>query len=478
MKHLSFCFQILAVAIFLSQCNPPETDFDDAKKQFEAGNFSEAEKILKSIQPVNISDSLAFETEVMLARIERMGIDFSKSESKIREQLAEWYPEITDEQLRKWETSKKLEMKVIDGERRYFKNAVPNLFRLDNEAKKIREKKNGHQPDMLDTFCLEHTTNLIEHASNGTDLLAETKKIRIEYSITLNADVIPSGETVKCWMPFPKVSLPRQKNIKLLNVNADKYTLADSNAMQRSLYIEKIAVAGQPVIFHYSAEFETSPQYFNPGKLKPNELDKNSDIFKKFTTERKPHIVFSDKIKHLTDSLIAGKTSQIDKMRSIFYWIDKNFPWASALEYSTIPCIPEYVLENGHGDCGMKTLLFMTMARYAGIPCKWQSGWMLHPGELNLHDWCEVYFEGTGWVPVDQSFGLQNSGNISLKEFYMTGIDEFRMIVNDDYGSEFSPSKNYFRSEPIDFQRGELEWKGGNLYFNKWDYHMEVTFLN
>ena len=29
------------------------------------------------------------------------------------------------------------------------------------------------------------------------------------------------------------------------------------------------------------------------------------------------------------------------------------------------------------------------------------------------------------------------------------------------------------RSEPYDFQRGELEWEGGNLYFDKWDWHME-----
>jgi len=33
------------------------------------------------------------------------------------------------------------------------------------------------------------------------------------------------------------------------------------------------------------------------------------------------------------------------------------------------------------------------------------------------------------------------------------------------------------RSETVDFQRGELEWKGGNLYFDKWDYKMEVGYF-
>ncbi|HSM47561.1 MAG TPA: transglutaminase-like domain-containing protein, partial [Draconibacterium sp.] len=151
---------------------------------------------------------------------------------------------------------------------------------------------------------------------------------------------------------------------------------------------------------------------------------------------------------------------------------------ASALEYSIIECNPEYVLQNRHGDCGMKTLLFMSMVRSLGIPCKWQSGWMLHPGEINLHDWCEVYYEGIGWVPVDQSFGLQDSDVQEIKEFYLSGIDEYRLIINDDFGSEFDPSKKFYRSESIDFQRGELEWKGGNLYFDQWNYHMEVTKIN
>ena len=32
-----------------------------------------------------------------------------------------------------------------------------------------------------------------------------------------------------------------------------------------------------------------------------------------------------------------------------------------------------------------------------------------------------------------------------------------------------------FRSEPVDFQRGEVEWEKDNLYFNQWDWEIEVT---
>ena len=38
-----------------------------------------------------------------------------------------------------------------------------------------------------------------------------------------------------------------------------------------------------------------------------------------------------------------------------------------------------------------------------------------------------------------------------------------------------SPAKTHFRSETVDLQRGEVEWRGGNLYFDKFDYTFEAT---
>lgn len=50
--------------------------------------------------------------------------------------------------------------------------------------------------------------------------------------------------------------------------------------------------------------------------------------------------------------------------------------------------------------------------------------------------------------------------------FFMGGIDSWRMIVNSDYiPCRWCPEKKYPRSETVDFQRGEVEWEGGSLYF-------------
>ena len=193
--------------------------------------------------------------------------------------------------------------------------------------------------------------------------------------------------------------------------------------------------------------------------------------------------------------LAGNETNAYLLARKFFTYVNDNFPWASALEYSIQDNIPMYVLKEGHGDCGMVTLLFLTLCRCAGIPARWQSGFMMHPGEWNLHDWGEVYFEGVGWVPVDMSFGIPSyavrtaplmgewaphgTPRLSLPEaefFYLGGIDPYRMIVNTDYSAALYPRKRFPRSETVDFQRGEVEWAGGNLYFDQWDYHMDITY--
>jgi transglutaminase-like putative cysteine protease len=210
-----------------------------------------------------------------------------------------------------------------------------------------------------------------------------------------------------------------------------------------------------------------------------NILPYNKDTYDylKYTSEQLPHICFTDNVKRLADSITQGDDNPASIVRKIYFWFKESIPWAGALEYSTIPNIPEYVIKYRRGDCGMQTFLFISMLRYKGVPVRWQSGWMMPPDNQNLHDWSEVYYEGTGWVPADVSYDLQKSDNEEVKNYYLSGVDSYRLIVNNGIEGPLHPQKKYLRSEPYDFQRGEVEWKGGNLYFDKWDYNMKIEYL-
>jgi transglutaminase-like putative cysteine protease len=120
--------------------------------------------------------------------------------------------------------------------------------------------------------------------------------------------------------------------------------------------------------------------------------------------------------------------------------------------------------------------IFITLCRAAGVPARWQSGWQTLPaGNHNMHDWTEIYVAPWGWLPCDPSYGLKASDDPAVREFYFGHQDSYRMIVNLDYGHPLTPPKKSLRSEPADFQRGEVEVDGRNLYFDQFDYDFSFT---
>ena len=106
-------------------------------------------------------------------------------------------------------------------------------------------------------------------------------------------------------------------------------------------------------------------------------------MYIKYTAEEYPHIIKPEKLKKLAHTIVGEEKNPVLQASMIYDWIATNFPWAGAREYSTIPNIPEYVVENRHGDCGQVALLYITLVRCLGIPARWESGFMLHPGAEN-----------------------------------------------------------------------------------------------
>ncbi|KAG0771036.1 hypothetical protein G6F22_016847 [Rhizopus arrhizus] len=115
-----------------------------------------------------------------------------------------------------------------------------------------------------------------------------------------------------------------------------------------------------------------------------------------------------------------------------------------------------------------------------GIPARWQSGMVFSgdgSGYNNLHDWGQVYLAPYGWLPMDVTTGALASDVPALRDFYLGGLDGYRIAFNDDFGQALVPAKQHFRSETGDSQRGEAEWAGGNLYFDQWSYDFQWRVL-
>jgi hypothetical protein len=427
---------------------------------------------------VHNNENIRRQEDSLIQIAERIPLDFSLTVDEVKEQLQKRLAEKYDPaDITKWEDKGWLEYRQINGEKRYFNRAASNLillrnFHLDRAA---RDSADAHKPELV--FRKDHTSRII-NASLKQWKPAEPVSMQVIFTLTVKPDAVPDGEIIRCWLPFPKENHARQKDVYLMGVSNEDFILAPDSSVHRSIYIESKAEKGKPSVFRISYSYTSSGQYFDPSLIKALPYNKNSELFRKYTSEQLPQICFTNNIRNLADSITGNEKNPFEVVKKLYYWFSYNIPWAGALEYSIIPNIPEYVFANHRGDCGMQTLLFMSMLRYKGVPVKWQSGWMMPPDAKNLHDWCEVYFEGTGWVPVDVSYGLQFSSTPAIKEFYISGIDSYRLIINDGISGNLYPAKKFLRSEPYDFQRGEVEWSGGNLYFDKWDYEMRIEYKN
>jgi len=96
----------------------------------------------------------------------------------------------------------------------------------------------------------------------------------------------------------------------------------------------------------------------------------------------------------------------------------------------------------------------------------------------NLHDWGALYLAPYGWVPMDVTTGqFKTARDPEVQWFYLGGLDAYRIAFNDDISTDFVPAKQHMRSETVDSQRGEVEWAGGNLYFDQWDYSFAAKVL-
>jgi len=427
--------------------------------EIAAGNFTAA-KILINRQIIAPSTPPAMACDLLFRReqLDRIALDFSASEETVLAYIKRYYPDVMPEQLAQWKADKSLEVMIIDGQERYFKLTGPNLFRIDKEARERKLAVDGFERDNTQISLAEYLPRIMAAAAaSGLPYNLEPKRMSVTFTLTVPANTVPEGEVLRCWLPYPRQDHRRQGDIELIALNLVNPIIAPDEYKHCSIYSEKTAVKDKPTVFQIQFCYTSWSEYFDLNRFDIKPYDKNSDLYKEYTAERETHIIFTDEIKQLSRQCVGDEQDPVQVVRKIFDGITSNYPWAGAREYSTVQNIPCYVIENKHGDCGMVGLLLIALCRYNGIPTKWQSGLMMHPGAKNMHDWAEVYFEGVGWVPIDPSIGTRKfPENPTIEVFFCSGIDSYRWIVNEDFGKAFFPAKIFPRSESVVFQRGEV----------------------
>jgi CubicO group peptidase (beta-lactamase class C family)/transglutaminase-like putative cysteine protease len=444
-----------------------------ARQAASAGRFSVAETLLReTITDASVVDGAAEQLEIL----RRIRLDYSLTTGQVLAQLRENIPEVTEKDLDAWREQGVLQHRVIDGEIRYFNRAVGNLFRACPAAK----ARCRNPVDPKKTFDLPaHLAKLVAVAEQTGQVQVHPVQHRVRYTLRVKEGNprLQKGAKVRCWLPFPQ-DYRQQGQVHLLSAEPVSAAVAPNGCAQRTAYFEQtVDDPAKPPEFAAEFEFVTAaymPQ-LDPFQVKPYDID--GELYRRYTAERPPHIVFTPEVKILAGEIVGDETNPLEKALRIFRWVSKEIRWCAEAEYSTIPNLSAKGIAAREGDCGVQGLAFITLCRAAGVPARWQSGWQTKPDRVNMHDWSEFYVEPWGWLPADASNGLQKHEDPRVREFFCGHLDPYRFIVNLDYARELDPPKQSFRSEPNDFQRGEVEIDGQNLYFDEWQYTIDVRTM-
>ncbi len=444
----------------------------------DQGRFAQAETRIAAalaehgIEPAR-ANAIAFERE----RMRRIRLDFSldraQAEARVRAQI----PDLRPGEFEGWDRAGLLESMRIDGQLRYFQRAPSNLFRLSPQA--LARRRPDAKPlsaGPMETLNAHHREVLDSVAERGGSSGAP-RRVRITQSLTVKADAVPAGKTVRAWLPYPQEYKGQQERIELLSSQPAQHRIAPADTAQRTVYFERSARAGEPTRFEVSYELTV---YGRHVRIDPENVDMAylpEEDTRDYLGERPPHIVFTPALREFSRKAVGSETNPYRIAQKLYAAVDR-IPWAGAREYSTISNISDYALRAGHADCGQQTLLLMALLRLNGIPARWQSGWVFgDDGYTNMHDWGWLYLPPYGWMPMDVTTGRLESPEPRLAGFYFGGLDAYRIAYNDDYSRPLVPAKQHERSETVDSQRGEVEWEGGNLYFDQWDYDYRAQVL-
>lgn len=402
----------------------------------------------------------------------RLRSDFSLTREKALEIIREKHPEVSEADLDTFIARHYVEARDIDGVQMIHRKSPRNLDLL-NPAYNGGARYRG---DHASKARISYVDSVLDYYQ-GRNPQGLAHKVTYRFWVNVPGDSALIGDTLRVWMPLPIENAPggRQSDVKILDAEPSDYVLSGDRSVHNTIYFQAPAPApGDTARFEYVGSFITRGAWAS-GKeimksLKP--YDTATGEYVRNTAFEAPHIVRLDS---LAKAIVGNETNPYLQSEMVYDYIIRTYPWAGAREYSTIECMPEYVVREGHGDCGQVSLLYISLMRTLGIPARWSSGWMLHPGEKNLHDWAEVYFEGIGWLPVDVSFGrYTTSDNPEVTGFYSHGIDAHRFTSNRGVCGDLYPAKKFVRSETVDFQVGEVECSKGNIFYPGWSSGLQL----
>lgn len=435
--------------------------------------------------PENLRYCLLAEREM----IRRMPADFPYTRAEAMDIIRAEIPSYTEEEFDAAVACGQIRFIYLHGEMRIFSRFFSSMIKSVPEFRaRTKVALNGGESSGKGSKAdlrLNRSMRIMKEKG------ALANRITIRATVKVEDAAFQPGMLVRVHVPIA-AACEQQSDIRIESMFPENGQIAPEDAEQRTVYWEEN--------MQENHEFSVTYSYVHTAKwhdveavlrgmpmsqgamqdaapevpcLKPEALAE----YVKDTAELAPHIEFTPYIRALTEACAQGCTTPLEKAKSFYDFITKNFRYTYMPAYFTLDSIAENCARSFTGDCGVFALLFITMCRCAGIPAEWQSGFAAEPEFVGGHDWARFYAEPFGWLFADPSFGVSSNRNENEERrmFYFGNLDPYRMVANRAFQAPFTVDKRYFRTDPYDNQYGEIETEDRGLRYDEYKRKAEIV---
>lgn len=437
---------------------------DDILRRKFYGDFAGAIRLVdKKLSADNTPEAFRNCLKVQREMILRLPDDYPLTKEEALAVVREHIPDFTEEEFIEREDAGKIDWIYIDGVPHYFNRFFETMCKTDAAfAVRAGFIVPGTATSINGEPIKDYAVRIMRE--NGK----MTNRIRCRTSVRIKDEYFEKGKLVRVHLPIP-CSCEQQSDINIERLYPESGSIATETAPQRTVCWEEIMEENHEFFVEFS--YVHTAKYHDVSRVVPSERQPSFD-----TEEVSPHILFTPYIRELVRTLTEGVDNPLEKVRNFYDFITLNVKYSFMRAYFGLENISETCARSLVGDCGIQALLFIALCRCAGIPARWQSGWITEPEFCGAHDWAMFYVAPYGWLYADPSFGggAVRAGSEVRRQHYFGNLDAYRMVANSEFQAEFTIPKQQWRADPYDNQLGEIETEDRGLRYTEYERTKEV----
>ncbi len=250
-------------------------------------------------------------------------------------------------------------------------------------------------------FIWEADVGFISKEDVGGTILNSGDRAREKARQMYGSDAIcfpTSGRSTSFYLWVSEIKeWPTQKNVNVDYEGGRKKMYEDGDNGNSIVFYDFSANLLGKKQLRINFTFETCDMEIETATIPFLEYNRSSSLYRKYIKSLR-QITQTDDVVGLAKKITLGQGNYLGRAKLLYDWVLENINYRESSTKNNAT----KVLSVKEGNSREISFLYVALLRAVDVPARVVSGAYGEGGRTQkFHSWCEVYFEGSGWIPVD-----------------------------------------------------------------------------